>query len=329
MDKVRPEVAGLTERVFTIRQQYLVPWVPGPYQLSINYQVAAAPTFPDPIIQMKPNEKQFWRVVNATIQDFTPLQVQFNGVPQKLQLIALDGYPLAKPRYETTILVPPAGRAEFVVQAPPQDNEAIFISLGYSTGPTGNPDIQQELAKIQVSSDANETEATKQETASGTEPAPRISMESLKFADLAKQKPTTLRKIYFSEEFGGTNGPIQFYITVDGQKQKVFEANEKPVIVTKVGAVEDWIVENRALETHAFHIHQIHFMLMEVDGKPVPPDLRDTYEVPFWEGPGHPYHSFKGRFDFRDPTIAGTFVFHCHILLHEDLGMMHKILVEK
>jgi FtsP/CotA-like multicopper oxidase with cupredoxin domain len=35
----------------------------------------------------------------------------------------------------------------------------------------------------------------------------------------------------------------------------------------------------------------------------------------------------KVRMDFRDPTIAGTFVFHCHILLHEDMGMMHKILV--
>jgi FtsP/CotA-like multicopper oxidase with cupredoxin domain len=145
---------------------------------------------------------------------------------------------------------------------------------------------------------------------------------------LEKQKPTKLRKLYFSEEFGGTNGPIQFYITVDGQKQKVFEANEKPVITTHVGAVEDWIVENHALETHAFHIHQIHFKVLEVDGKPVADqDLRDTIEVPFWEGPGHPYHSFKARFDFRDPTIAGTFVFHCHILLHEDLGMMHKILV--
>src|ERR1700734_415935 len=36
MEKVRPEVTGLTERVFVIRQQYLVPWVPGPYQLSLN-----------------------------------------------------------------------------------------------------------------------------------------------------------------------------------------------------------------------------------------------------------------------------------------------------
>jgi FtsP/CotA-like multicopper oxidase with cupredoxin domain len=322
MDKIRPEVAGLTERVFVIRQQYLVPWVPGPYQLTINYQVAASPTFPNPIIQMKPNEKQFWRVANATIQDFMPLQVQVNGKAQQLQLIALDGYPLAKPRFEDTILVPPAGRAEFIVQAPPANSDAIFISLGYSTGPTGNPDIQQELGNIEVSSDAD---AQEKKTA---EPGPRMPMSSIKFSGLTKQKPTAERKLFFSEEFGGTNGPIQFYITVDGQKQQVFKADEKPVITTHVGAVEDWVVENHALETHAFHIHQIHFLVTEIDGKPVKDqDLRDTIEVPFWEGPGHPYHSFKGRFDFRDPTIAGTFVFHCHILLHEDLGMMHKILV--
>jgi len=323
MEKVRPEVAGLPERVFVIRQQYLVPWVPGPYQLSINYQVAAFPSFPSPIIQMKPNQKEFWRVANATIQDFMPLQVWFNGKPQQLELIALDGYPLDKPRFQDTILVPPAGRAEFIVQAPSQDNEAVFISNAYSTGPTGNPDLQQELAKIEVSSDAQETEAR---TTPDANSAPAIG--ALKFTGLDAVKPTAVRNLYFSEEFGGTNGPIQFYITVDGQKQKVFEPNEKPVITTHVGAVEDWIVENRALETHAFHIHQIHFKVLEVDGKPAADqDLRDTIEIPFWEGPGHPYHSVKMRMDFRDPTIAGTFVFHCHILLHEDLGMMHKILV--
>jgi FtsP/CotA-like multicopper oxidase with cupredoxin domain len=327
MEKFHPEVAGLKERVFVIRQQYLVPWVPGPYQLTINYQVAASPSFPSPIIDMKPNEKQFWRVANATIQDFMPLQVWFNGKPQKLQLIALDGYPLPQSRFEETILIPPAGRAEFIVQAPPQNNEAIFIALGYSTGPTGNPDLEQQLGRIQVSGGEEEAAETKQET-NAAEPVPQASMKSIKFAELEKQTPTTERKLYFSEEFGGTNGPIQFYITVDGQKQKVFEANEKPAITTHVGAVEDWTIENHALETHAFHIHQIHFKVLEVDGKPVSDqDLRDTIEVPFWEGPGHPYHSFKARFDFRDPTIAGTFVFHCHILLHEDLGMMHKILV--
>ncbi len=323
MDKVRPEVKGLKERVFVLRQQYLVPWVPGPYQLTINYQVAASPTFPSPVIQMKPGTKEFWRVANATIQDFMPLQVQFNGKPQPLELIALDGYPLKKPRFQDTILVPPAGRAEFIVKAPPNGVGAIFQTEAYSTGITGNPDTQQTLANISLSNDDDETESAA--TSGNSQP---MSMDGMKFAGLDAAKVTKQRKLYFSEKFGGTGGPIEFYITVDGQKPKVFEANEKPAITTHVGAVEDWTIENRALETHAFHIHQIHFLMLEVDGKPVKDqDLRDTIEIPYWNGQG-PYHSVKVRMDFRNPEIAGTFVFHCHILLHEDLGMMHKILVK-
>ena len=69
-------------------------------------------------------------------------------------------------------------------------------------------------------------------------------------------------------------------------------------------------------------------MLLDVDGQPVTnQDLRDTIEIPHWSGKGA-YPSVTVRMDFTDPTIAGTFLFHCHILLHEDLGMMHKILVQ-
>jgi len=323
MEKFRPEVTGLTERVFTIRQQYLVPWIPGPYQLSINFQVADFPNEPNPVIEMKPGEKQFWRIANATIQDFLQLQFLVNGTAQPVELIALDGYPLAKTRNETSILVPPASRAEFIVQAPASGQTGSFMTQTYSTGPTGNPDLEQTLATIKLTGDGNSGQPIKPAAPA----APPIS-DHLKFANLKDRAPTTSRNLYFSEEFGGTNGPIQFYITVDGQKQRVFEPNEKPVITTKVGAIEDWTIENRALETHAFHIHQIHFMMLEVDGKPVTNDMRDTIEIPYWEGVGHPYHSVKVRMDFSDPTIAGTFLFHCHILLHEDLGMMHKILVE-
>jgi FtsP/CotA-like multicopper oxidase with cupredoxin domain len=320
MEKIHPEVAGLSERVFVIRQQYLVPWVPGPYQLTVNYQVSplVGGNASKPVIQMKPGEKQFWRVVNATIQDFLPLQVIVNGQPIPLQVVALDGYPLVTMRNQQTILVPPAGRAEFIVQGPAAGASAVFYTGGYSTGPTGNPDIAQTLATIQVSDQA----------ASSPMPKAAAAAEDVDTSNLAGQSATAERKIYFSEEFGGTNGPIQFYITVDGQKQKVFEADEKPVITTKVGAIEDWTIENRALETHAFHMHQIHFLVMEVDGKPVPhQDLRDTIEIPYWEGKGA-FHSVKVRMDFRDPRTAGMFVFHCHVLLHEDLGMMHKLLVE-
>ena len=321
MEKVHPEVAGLAERVFIIRQQFQIPWIPGPYQLTVNYQVAQLIGGAKPIIQMKPGEKQFWRVANATLQDFMPLQVIVDGKAQPLQLVALDGYPLAEIRTQDTILLPPAGRAEFIVQAPPAGSEAFLFTQDYSTGPTGNPDLQQSLATIRLVEDAAAP-------ARLPKAAAQSAAVKLKYANLASQKPTVERKIFFSEEFGGTNGPIQFYITVDGQKQKVFEPNEKPVITAKIGAVEDWTIENRALETHAFHIHQIHFQMIEVDGKPVAnQDMRDTIDIPFWEGSG-PYHSVKVRLDFRDPTTAGTFPFHCHILLHEDLGMMHKMVVE-
>jgi len=324
MEKVRPEVKGLKERVFVIRQQYLVPWIPGPYQLSLNYQVSLFPNGPSPYINMKPGERQFWRVANATIQDFMPIQILINSKPEKLELIALDGYPLAKPRFVETILVPPAGRAEFIVTGPNTGSFGQFIIGPYDTGPTGNPDLSAYLAAINPVS-GNLTDASQSPAADESSPAPAVK---LKWSDLGDAKVTAERKLFFSEEFGGTNGPIQFYITVDGQQQKVFEPDEKPVIKTKVGAVEDWTIENRALETHAFHIHQIHFKLLEVDGQRVPDsDMLDTITIPYWSGTG-PYHSVKVRMDFRDPTIAGTFVFHCHILLHEDLGMMHKILVE-
>jgi len=193
--------------------------------------------------------------------------------------------------------------------------------LAYSTGPTGNPDSEFLLAGIELTTAGN----PKAPAPTSSHAAPQ-SLSALKFAGLKDATVTGTRKLYFSEEFGGTNGPIQFYITVDGQRQQVFQPNEKPAIITKVGAVEDWTIENHALETHDFHIHQIHFMMLEVNGKPVPNDLRDTIEIPYWSGTG-PYPSVKVRMDFRDPTIAGTFVFHCHILLHEDLGMMHKIQV--
>src|SRR5208282_5145204 len=258
MDKVRPEVTGLTERVFVVRQQYLVPWVPGPYQLTINYELAGNIQGPAPLIRMQAGAKEFWRVANATLQDFMPLQVWFDGVPQPLEVVALDGYPLAHTRMESTILVPPAGRAEFIVPAPPEGTTVIFVAQSYSTGPTGNFDYEFVLGNIELTKDAPANAAAKPAS-----PSPKVATDNLKFAGLNMATPTATRNLYFSEEFGGTNGPIQFYITVDGQTPKVFEPNEKPVITTKVGAVEDWTIENRALETHAFHIHQIHFMLLE------------------------------------------------------------------
>jgi Multicopper oxidase len=58
------------------------------------------------------------------------------------------------------------------------------------------------------------------------------------------------------------------------------------------------------------------------------PFLRDTINVPYYDGKALQYPSVKLRMDFRDPNTIGTFVYHCHLLEHEDGGMMALIRVE-
>jgi FtsP/CotA-like multicopper oxidase with cupredoxin domain len=80
------------------------------------------------------------------------------------------------------------------------------------------------------------------------------------------------------------------------------------------------------MENHEFHIHQIHFLLMAQNGVSVSNgQYLDTLNVPYWSGKG-PYPSVTVRMDFRGPDI-GDFVYHCHILGHEDSGMMAIIRV--
>jgi FtsP/CotA-like multicopper oxidase with cupredoxin domain len=113
--------------------------------------------------------------------------------------------------------------------------------------------------------------------------------------------------------------------------------NAPPDIVATQGTVEEWIVENRTGEIHEFHIHQIHFLVesqnnFELNGSEQAfvdnGQYLDTIQVPFWDqNPSHPFPSVTLRMDFRGKDI-GDFVFHCHILSHEDLGMMNIVRVQ-
>jgi FtsP/CotA-like multicopper oxidase with cupredoxin domain len=142
-----------------------------------------------------------------------------------------------------------------------------------------------------------------------------------------------VRKLYFSEQLqdpNDPNSPTTFYLTVDGKTPAPFDpSSDVPDIVVKQGDVEDWIIENRSSELHDFHIHQLHFALVDWSGVPVnEPFLRDTVNVPYYNGRMLQYPSVRLRMDFRDPNIVGTFVYHCHLLEHEDGGMMGRIRVE-
>ena len=79
------------------------------------------------------------------------------------------------------------------------------------------------------------------------------------------------------------------------------------------------------MENHEFHIH---FKLLARNGTRLPQSeqqILDTVDLPFWSGQGS-YPSITVRMDFRGPDV-GDFVYHCHILDHEDWGMMAIIRV--
>ena len=316
-----PLTDGLTEHVLIIRKNPPPPGYSEDAQnyLTLNFQPSTPPLDPVPIINVEPGKKEFWRVLNASPEQFMQLQIKYGDTLQSVEMIAIDGVPLQTPTDYTTVIIPPAGRAEFITPPLPQGVHGNWQTLGYDTGPIGDTDVPQLIAKIEPISGLSPAKRAPHPAAHRPAPA--------RFAGLKQQTPTAQRGLYFSETTSGTNGPFQLFITLQGQTPHVFHMDDPPAITTHVGAVEDWTIENRSGEAHAFHIHQIHFLVMAINGVPVPdPYLADTIPVVSWSGSG-PYPSVTLRMDFRDPEIAGTFVYHCHILDHEDGGMMAKILV--
>jgi FtsP/CotA-like multicopper oxidase with cupredoxin domain len=104
---------------------------------------------------------------------------------------------------------------------------------------------------------------------------------------------------------------------------QVFDEGRTDVRV-KLGDTEEWTVRNADFQYHDFHIHQTGFLVTEVNGSPVHFDgLRDTFSVPPMEN-GKPGEA-KLIIPFTNPEIVGRFVFHCHVVKHEDKGMMQTV----
>jgi FtsP/CotA-like multicopper oxidase with cupredoxin domain len=336
----KPEVAGLPERILVFRDQPSTTFGAGlkapaasadkddrtGRDVSLNFVPVTYPLYRPAVIRVKPDRREFWRVLNASADTYFDLRINSveNGqrVPLELQMIAVDGYPLsvATP-VETGILIPPGGRAEFIVTTPHAGALAQLVSLNYDTGRDGSANPERVIATIVASANAPEIPAV--ESMPGHTATPRTTT-----------RPTRARKLYFSEnrvDLSTPGRPAEYYITVEGHKPAVFDMNSpKPDVTVRQGTVEDWVIQNRARESHVFHIHQLHFQLIARDGVVVDdPALRDTIDIPAWSGAPARYPSVRLRMDFRSPAIIGTFLFHCHILEHEDGGMMGTIRVVK
>ncbi len=267
----------------------------------------------DAHIAIAPGERQLFRVVNASAARYYDLAVDGST----LQLVALDGVPLdaypGTPAVRTVrhVLVPPAGRAEFVVTGPPAPS--VLRSACVDTGPAGDANPAVVLAHLVDPSPAAPPRAANAPLRAG-----RALPRNVLSAPLPR--PAARRTIRFTENAQG------FFI--DG---RAFRMSDPPAVVARSGSVEAWTIENRTDESHDFHVHQVHFVVDAVDGvRVVPRAWRDTVDVPR-QRRDHAGRTVPGRVrvivDFRDPVVRGVFVYHCHILDHEDLGMMAKIRV--
>ncbi len=361
METVNSSVSDLPERVLVIRDQELVNPDAAPVQtdsmpppqvlrdaegdilntgtgtgkpakdLSINFVPVPYPQYQPAVIEMKPSEKQLWRVLNASAITYLDLQLLFNNRPQLVGVVALDGVPVNENGnhdqevvFKGHVLIPPAGRAEFIVKGPKEGVHASLVTRTVDSGPAGENDPTRPLANIVGRADAPDPHSRL--------PVSPATLASQRGTPLKQVTPVRERKLYFSErpqDPKNPNGPIVFFLTVEGKTPAAFDpSSPEPDITVRQGDVEDWIVENRTQELHDFHIHQSHFQLLEWNGVPVDePYLRDTINVAYWDGHSRVYPSVKLRMDFRDPAIVGTFVYHCHLLEHEDGGMMGTIRV--
>ena len=266
-----------------------------------------------PRIEIAPKERQFWRIVNASADRYMDLQLD-GGT---FEIVALDGMPLAyhDPRHPARIadhvLLSPAGRVEAIVTGPAAGAHPALRTLCVDTGPDGDPNPGMVLADLIQSSpgpaipDRQDTEPHSQPDGEAKAQPPLYKPVNL--ARLKKQSPGFT--VIFTEDKNG------FYI--NGKK---FAMDAEPMTSVRVGTYQHWKIVNRTSELHPFHIHQVHFLAYAENGIPLAdPEWLDTVNVPVGG-------AVDVILDFTEPVIKGMAVFHCHLLNHEDKGMMAKIL---
>jgi suppressor of ftsI len=243
----------------------------------------------NPVIVLRPGATELWRIGNIGADLYYSLRLDGH----RFQVVARDGNLRARLTDSDTIRLSPGARSAVLVTAG-APGVYHLRTADINTGPAGNQYAGTVMATIRVE---------------GSPVTPVALPSALTPVEDLRGKITNRRTIVLSESKDGNT----FFI--DG---KTFDPNRTDVRV-KLGAVEEWTIRNDANELHTFHIHQGPYQLAEINGVPQPADdHRDIVDVPI-KG------EVKVIIPFTNPTIVGRFVYHCHILSHEDKGMMATI----
>jgi FtsP/CotA-like multicopper oxidase with cupredoxin domain len=294
-----PEIAGAAERVLILSEvmfDYL-----GAIEVYDTIWPEAAPRFisingqREPIIRLRPGEVQRWRIVQAAHESNLRLALD----DHLLHPIAYDGIQHSRIEALESLVMAPGQRADVLVQAGAPgayELRAIANDQGYSS-PTAT------LAHVVVEG----------EPVTMSLPA---SLPESPLASIGDDEITGTRTITFTAiepEVPAAGTYQEFAFLIDGRR---FDPDRVDHTI-RLGAVEEWTVVNDDTSDHVFHIHTNPFQVVAVNGEPVSETLwRDTVIVPR-EGS----LTFRSRFlDFTGRTVL-----HCHMMNHEELGMMQLI----
>jgi FtsP/CotA-like multicopper oxidase with cupredoxin domain len=249
---------------------------------------------------MRPGKVQRWRVVNAGYQDDMLLKLE----QHELHAIAYDGIQLGAMETMKTYLILLGQRADFLIKA--GDPGAYELhALDYDQG---HPSPVGPLARVVVSGEPMDMKLP------ASLPKPPLD-------DIEDSELTGHRKLVFSAtspEADAAGHWQEFSFFIDGKKFDPTRIGQR----VKLGSVEEWTILNTPEhDDHVFHIHTNPFAIVKLNGKLTKPQWRDTAIV---ERKGGTL-TFRSR--FLDYT--GIFMLHCHMMNHEEMGMMQTVEVYK
>ncbi|MEV7594073.1 multicopper oxidase family protein [Streptomyces sp. NPDC090085] len=241
----------------------------------------------NPVIHMRPGETQLWRLANIGANIYYKLHLPGST----FHVIGQDGHPVHRVYSADSLVIAAGARFDVLVQAGQEPGVAQLETLPYNTGSAGNQFPQADLATVV-------TEGKPMRPA--TIPTTFGPAKDLTHADVAARKT-----VVYTENAAGT----EFYIN-----GRTYDP-DRIDFTSRLNTVEEWTVVNASDEQHSFHVHTNQFQLMSVNGTPVSPSRGwyDTITVPA-------RGSVVVRTQFLDFT--GKTVLHCHILNHENMGMM-------
>jgi FtsP/CotA-like multicopper oxidase with cupredoxin domain len=283
-----------------------------------------------PIIKMQPGEVQRWRIVNATMKSTGLFTAAFETEGVTMIQIAQDGVQFAEPKEVDNFNMAPGNRIDLLVKAPdePGFHDLQPVHTAPSLGQEERKQTQAATPLVTVHVDGEENHM---ELPAELPPMPPF------LAKIEDDEIVQERTIVFSME-GRAPAP-------DSQETPMFFIDGvqfDPTVINhtmKVNTAEEWTLENKSSIPHPFHIHLNPFQVTKINGEAQdePWVWQDTVAIPACQELVNPDDNYNERdgsncetpgsvtIRMRFPEITGKFVFHCHILGHEDRGMMQIV----